>query len=356
MDVIYLKLTIDGIETNKPAVWWDKESNTVKMIDQTKIPFEIKVVTCTNYRETVLAIKNMIIRGAPSIGAAGAYGLTQAIFEFFNKKDYEKQVNIAYQELLNSRPTAVDLKNGLDKVISSLSKTSEEILKVAEDFALQIKEEGFKIGNIGKNLIKNGMNILTHCHTGALALVDHGSAIAPIKQAWRDGVRFHVFVDETRPRIQGKITSWELGSEKIDHTVICDSVSGSLMAQGRINLIILGADRVAMNGDIANKIGTYNLAVLANFHKIPFYTAFPVSTFDRETKTGKEIVIEERESDELRYVWGFNSQESRYQRVSLYLDETNFYNPAFDITPNELITGYITSKGILSAVELEKKL
>ncbi|WP_455463891.1 S-methyl-5-thioribose-1-phosphate isomerase [Candidatus Hodarchaeum mangrovi] len=351
-----MKLKIDGIETDKPAVWWDVDSNTVKMIDQTKIPFEIKIVTCTNYHETVLAIKNMIIRGAPSIGAAGAYGLTQAVFEFSDRKDFQKQILIAYQELLNSRPTAVDLKNGLEKIISSLSKTPEEILKVAEDFAFQIKEEGLKIGIIGKDLIKNGMNILTHCHTGALALVDHGSAIAPLKQAWREGMRFHVFVDETRPRIQGKITSWELGSEKINHTVICDSVAGFLMSQGRIDLIILGADRVAMNGDIANKIGTYNLAILASYHKIPFYTAFPISTFDRQTKTGKEIVIEERENAEIKYVWGFNSQESRYQHVSLYLNETNFYNPAFDITPNELITGYITSKGILAASELEKKL
>ena len=356
MDAKYLKLIIDGIETDKPAVWWDKETNTLKMIDQTKIPFKIEIVTCFNYHETILAIKNMVVRGAPSIGATGAYGLTQAIFEFYGAKNFHIKVQNAYRELLNSRPTAVDLKNGLDIIISFLSKTPEEILKIAEEFASQIKEEGFKIGVIGRDLIKNGMNVLTHCHTGALALVDHGSAIAPLKQAWKDGVRFHVFVDETRPRIQGKITSWELGSEGINHTVICDSVSASLMAQGRIDLIILGADRVAMNGDIANKIGTYNLAVLASYHKIPFYTAFPLSTFDRQTKTGKEIVIEERQHEELQYVWGFNIKESRFQSVSLYLDQTNFYNPAFDITPNELITGYITSKGILIASELQKKL
>ena len=225
-------------------------------------------------------------------------------------------------------------------------------MRVAEKFSSNIAEQGRKIGEIGKSLIKDGMNILTHCHTGALALVDYGSAIAPLIQAWDAGIRFHTYVDETRPRIQGRLTSWELGQYGVEHTVICDSASGYLMSKGKVDLVILGADRVARNGDIANKIGTYNLAVLAKFHSIPFYSAFPFSTLDVESLTGADIQIEERDHHEISEVTGYQQTETNNASISVYPQNTRFSNPAFDVTPSNLITGYVTPRGILSKDEL----
>ncbi|MHA1226005.1 MAG: S-methyl-5-thioribose-1-phosphate isomerase [Candidatus Hodarchaeales archaeon] len=351
-----MKLLIDGKWVDRPAVWWDDKTDEVHMIDQRKIPFKTEVVTLSSFRETANAINKMIIRGAPSIGAAAAYGLTQAVFEFYNQDDFADKMSEAYKTLLASRPTAVDLKNGLDKIVSLKPIDPDLALKTAKNFSSSIAEEGFLIGKFGKKLISDGINVLTHCHTGALALVDNGSALAPLIQAWNDGVRFHVYVDETRPRVQGRITSWELQLAGVNNTVICDNVSGSLMAQGKIDLIILGADRVTRNGDIANKIGTYNLAVLAKYHKIPFYSAFPTSTFDMNTNKGSEIVIEERNPEEVMTIRGFSREQEKPQSVNLYFEGTKFYNPAFDVTPSNLITGYITPKGILNASELEKKL
>lgn len=352
-----LKLNIDGKQVEKPAVWWDNNDNTLKMIDQTKIPFLVEIYTCKSFRKTAQAIREMKIRGAPSIGAAAGYGFAQAVREFWDVKEFEKKIQEAYNILLSARPTAVDLKNGLDFVKNTQPLSPEKALKKAQVFANRIAEEGKKIGQIGKQLIKSGMNILTHCHTGALALVDHGSAISPLIQAWNDDKkRFHVFVDETRPRFQGRITSWELTQYGINHTVICDSMSGFLMSQNNIDLIIVGADRVTQNGDIANKIGTYNLAVLARYHDIPFYTAFPTSTFDRSISTGGDIVIEERDSLEIMEISGYSSELNSTHTISLYSDNVIFFNPAFDVTPSSLISGYITPQGILSASELSEKL
>ncbi|MFX0088045.1 MAG: S-methyl-5-thioribose-1-phosphate isomerase [Candidatus Hodarchaeota archaeon] len=349
-----MKLNINGETIDRPAIWW--ENNSVMMIDQTKIPFKVEIYRSSNYRETIDAIKEMIIRGAPSIGAAGAYGITQAVHEFWQEKNFVELLDEAYFSLLSSRPTAVDLKNGLDFVRNSPNLNPKFALERANYFANKIADEGLKIGLVGKELIKEGMNILTHCHTGALALVDHGSALSPLIQAWEAGVRFHVYVDETRPRLQGRITSWELNQNAIKHTVICDSTSGFLMARGEIDLIILGADRVTRNGDIANKIGTYNLAVLAQYHDIPFYTAFPNSTFDPSTLSGKEIQIEERNSVEIRKISGYLEKFNINDELSLYLDNTKFKNPAFDVTPAHLITGYITPYGIYSAAQLVEML
>ncbi len=351
-----MKLRIDGKLTDKPAVWWDSTDNVVRMIDQTRIPFQLQVHNCPTYRETVNAIKEMIIRGAPSIGAAAAYGLAQAVHEFWNTEEFEDHIKIAYSELLAARPTAVDLKNGLDFIRTVVPLNPKNALNQAQLFADRIAEEGRRMGQIGKELISTNINILTHCHTGALALVDHGSAISPIVQAWKDGKRFHVYVDETRPRFQGRMTAWELSQYGIDHTVICDSASGFFISQGKVDLIILGADRVAKNGDIANKIGTYNLAVLANHHNIPFYTAFPTSTFDPSTLTGRDITIEQRDNIEVKQALGYSNTLNRTHIVSLYPDEIKFSNPAFDITPSKLITGYITSHGILSKSQLEETL
>ncbi|MHA1974200.1 MAG: S-methyl-5-thioribose-1-phosphate isomerase [Candidatus Hodarchaeales archaeon] len=352
-----MRLLIDGKWVDKPAVWWNDDTNDVQMIDQRKIPFKTEIVTMETFRETSKAIEKMVIRGAPSIGAAAAYGITQAVFEFHNKANFHDNLKEAYNTLLASRPTAVDLKHGLNKIIHLKPLSPDVALKAAKKFADSIAYEGFLIGKFGKKLISQGTNVLTHCHTGALALVDHGSALAPLIQAWNnDGVRFHVYVDETRPRIQGRITSWELQLAGINNTVICDNVSGSLMAQGKIDMIILGADRVTKNGDIANKIGTYNLAVLAKHHNIPFYTAFPSSTFDVNTESGDKIVIEERSSSEVMTLQGLTIDQGTIETINLYSQNTKFFNPAFDVTPSSLITGYITPKGILKASELEKKL
>ena len=347
-----MKLTINGEVTDLPAIWWNSDQKKIQLIDQTRLPFKIDIHTCLTYKETADAIKTMKIRGAPSIGAAAAYGLAQAILEFSGKDTFVSDVEEAYYYLLSSRPTAVDLKNGLELIKKEMFRTPDEVMRVAEGFSSSIAEQGRKIGAVGKSLIKNGMNILTHCHTGALALVDHGSAIAPLIHAWNDGIRFHTYVDETRPRIQGRLTSWELGQYGVQHTVICDSASGHLMSKGKIDIIILGADRVARNGDIANKIGTYNLAVLAKFHNIPFYSAFPFSTLDMESLTGADIQIEERNHCEISEVAGYQQTENNEAKVSIYPQNTRFFNPAFDVTTSNLITGYITPKGILSREEL----
>jgi S-methyl-5-thioribose-1-phosphate isomerase len=356
-EVKKLRLDIDGNQVDRPAVWWDEENKILCMIDQTKIPFDVKVHICDTFLDTAQAIKNMIIRGAPSIGAAAAFGLAQAVSEFWNNENFNHNIRSAYEILLSTRPTAVDLKHGLEYIIKTVPLTPENALNQAKRFSKDIAEEGKKIGEIGQNLIKSDMNLLTHCHTGALALVDNGSALAPIIQAWIvNKKRFHVYVDETRPRIQGRITSWELDQYGIDHTVICDSVSGSLMSQRKVDLIIVGADRVAQNGDIANKIGTYNLAVIAHYHNIPFYTAFPRSTFDPTIKTGEDILIEERNQLEVKEIKGYSREYQRQLSISPYSDKTKFFNPSFDVTPHSLIKGYITPEGILEAFELAKKL
>ncbi|MFX0015439.1 MAG: S-methyl-5-thioribose-1-phosphate isomerase [Promethearchaeota archaeon] len=351
-----MKLRIDGKIKDTPAVWWNSTENIVQMIDQTKIPFQVEIYNCPTYRETVKAIKGMIIRGAPSIGAAAAYGLAQAVFEFSDNSFFEDYVTNAYNELLAARPTAIDLKNGLEFVKKAYPLTPKAALNRAQSFANRIADEGRRIGQVGKALIKPGMNILTHCHTGALALVDNGSALAPIIQAWDEGKRFHVYVDETRPRFQGRLTAWELNQYGIDHTVICDSASGFFISRGKVDLIILGADRVTKNGDIANKIGTYSLAVLANYHDVPFYTAFPTSTYDPSTNVGEEITIELRDPIELKQALGYSETLNRNHTVSLYSNEIKFTNPAFDITPSNLIRGYITPHGILNQFQLESAL
>lgn len=350
-----MKLNINGVVNDLPAVWWDSEQRNVKLIDQTELPFKTKIHICNSFRETADAIKTMKIRGAPSIGAAAAYGLAQAIDEFWDSNNYLRKVQNAYDQLLTARPTAVDLKNGLEWVKGDWTATPNDAIKLAQSFANDLAEQGKKIGEIGKILIKEGMNVLTHCHTGALAVVDYGTALAPLIRAWEDGIRFHVFVDETRPRMQGRLTSWELSQYGIDHTVVCDSTSGYLMSIGKVDLIILGADRVTRNGDIANKIGTYNLAVLAKYHNIPFFTAFPNSTFDPTTSSGSEIKIEERDLQEIYEVKGYSKERQKLDLISIYSQKVNFANPAFDITPASLIHRYITPFGILTQEELINK-
>ncbi|MHA2052657.1 MAG: S-methyl-5-thioribose-1-phosphate isomerase [Candidatus Hodarchaeales archaeon] len=349
-----MKLVINGEITDLPSVWWDSEDKTVKMIDQTILPHQTKIHVCKTYKDTADAIKQMKIRGAPSIGAAAAYGLVQAVNTYYGRSEYLERMEKAYQILFSSRPTAIDLKNGLEFVKAVQDESPEVVLETAKKFADNLAGQGKKIGEIGKTLIKKGMNIITHCHTGALAVVDWGTAIAPLIFAWKDGIKFHVYVDETRPRMQGRLTSWELTQYNIPNTVICDSASAYLMSKNKIDMVILGADRVTRNGDVVNKIGTYNLAVQAKFHEVPFYTAFPTSTFDYETEGMNNIPVEERNSLEISQITGYSDITNEKTNVKVYSSNTKFFNPAFDITPAKLISGYITHYGILSSDNLSQ--
>ena len=307
------------------ALWMEK--GVVKAIDQRLLPGNLKIVTIRTVAEMADAISDMTIRGAPSIGAAGAYGMALA---WLRKENLTK----ASITLVKTRPTAHDLSYGVNMM---LSKCDEDLVEVAEAYADDIVEMCRKIGENGSKLIKDGYRILTHCNAGALATVDFGTALAPMRVAHRQGKSIFVYVDETRPRLQGaKLTAWELGNEGIDYAIISDNAAGHFM-KSSVDLVIVGADRIAKNGDFANKIGTYSKAVLAKENWVPFYVAAPISTFDPKIKTGKEIVIEERSEDE-----GLQVGNCR-----IAPKDSRALNPAFDVTPARYVKGFITEKGIL---------
>jgi S-methyl-5-thioribose-1-phosphate isomerase len=332
MGSIGMLVKTDKGKSDIRALWMEK--GVVKAIDQRLLPGQLKIVTIRTVADMADAISNMTIRGAPSIGAAGAYGIALA---WLKKEDILK-ASIA---LIKTRPTAHDLSYGVNHM---LSKCDEDMVEVAEAYADDIVEMCRKIGENGAKLIKDGYRILTHCNAGALATVDFGTALAPMRVAHRQGKSIFVYVDETRPRLQGaKLTAWELGNEGIDHAIISDNAAGHFM-KSSVDLVIVGADRIARNGDFANKIGTYSIAVLAKENWVPFYVAAPVSTFDHKIKTGKEIVIEERSQDEVLQMGGSRTA----PRSSRAL------NPAFDVTTARYVKGYITEKGILRPGEFSE--
>jgi methylthioribose-1-phosphate isomerase len=313
------------------ALWMEK--GAVKAIDQRLLPAQLKIVTIRTVAEMAHAISDMTIRGAPSIGAAGAYGMALA---WLRKEDLTK----ASVTLVKTRPTAHDLSYAVNLM---LSKCDEDLVEAAESYADDIVEMCRAIGENGAKLIKDGHRILTHCNAGALATVDFGTALAPMRVAHRQGKSIFVYVDETRPRLQGaKLTAWELGNEGIDHAIISDNAAGHFM-KSSVDLVIVGADRIARNGDFANKIGTYSKAVLAKENWVPFYVAAPISTFDPRIKTGKEIVIEERSEDEVLQIGGCRIAPKGSRAL----------NPAFDVTPARYVKGFITEKGILRPGEFE---
>ncbi len=307
------------------ALWW--EENSIKFIDQRKLPYEFEIFTARTVDEVAFAIKNMVVRGAPAIGASAAYGMVLA------ENQIEKSANI----LRETRPTANDLFYAIDYMIDKI-KNGEKAIHAANKYVEDIINRCKKIGENGEKLIKDGMKILTHCNAGALATVDYGTALAPFRIALRNGKRFFIFADETRPRLQGLLTAWELKQEGIKHVVIADNAAGYFMKTGEIDMVITGADRIAKNGDFANKIGTYEKAVLASENNIPFYVAAPISTFDRTIVDGSQIVIEERMRNELSEVNG----------KTIMPEWINVRNPAFDVTSSDFVTGYITENGILS--------
>ena len=339
------------------TIWF--ENNLVKIIDQTKLPHQFIIKDLKTVQDAINAIKTMEVRGAPLIGAAAAYGLVLSIIEkndsFFLKKSSE--------ELIASRPTAINLKWAVDRMIKKLNGINkEDILKIALSEAKLITEEDEKFcKNIGLNGLKiiediankkkDTVNILTHCNAGWLATIDWGTATSPIYHAHQKGIKVHVWVDETRPRNQGaNLTSYELNEEGISNTVITDNAGGILMQRGQVDMCIVGTDRTLSNGDVCNKIGTYLKALSAKDNNVPFYVALPSSTIDWSIKDHKQIPIEERNSEELSHVEGID-ENNEIKKIRIYPQKSKSLNLAFDVTPAKLVTGLITEKGICEASE-----
>jgi S-methyl-5-thioribose-1-phosphate isomerase len=333
------------------SVWI--QDGAVHLINQNKLPFEFEVLTFNKVEAVATAIQNMSVRGAPAIGAAGAFGMALAAISA-EDENFRNQLRRDRDILLAARPTAIDLNNGVRYVHEQAVKWIPDLVharavafQAASDFALSSVEDCKMIGEIGQELIENGMKVLTHCNAGALATVDWGTALSVLRMAHRKGKEFFVYVDETRPKLQGsRLTAFELKQEGIQHAIIVDSAAGYLMQKGEIDLIIVGADRVCLNGDFANKIGTYGLAVLAKEHKIPFYVAAPQSTFDQACMNGDEIPIEQRSAQEITH----------YNDILIASPDSDALNPAFDVTPAELVTAFITPKGIFKPKEAAHKI
>lgn len=317
------------------------------LLDQTALPVEKRIITCSTCNDTAHAIKKMIVRGAPAIGVAAAYGLVLAANEYkgSERKELDEILNNAKSCLASTRPTAVNLFWALQRMArlweESPDLSIEELRRLLDNEANIIYrndlESNQKIGLFGCDLIPHNACILTHCNAGVLATAGFGTALGIIRAAHEQGKNIHVFADETRPLLQGaRLTVWELLEDNIPVTLITDSTAGYLMQQEKIDLVIVGADRIAANGDTANKIGTYSVAVLAREHNIPFYVAAPFSTIDSIVGSGQDIKIEERDHDEIR----------RWGNIQLAPENVQVYNPAFDITPARFISAIITDRGI----------
>ncbi|NPA36341.1 MAG: S-methyl-5-thioribose-1-phosphate isomerase [Chlorobi bacterium] len=330
------------------TVWYSSEDNLVYMIDQVKLPFKFEIISFKNYVETAEAIRTMIVRGAGAIGAAAGFAMAQA---FVENRD-EDFVNKAKEYISSTRPTAVNLFYAVEKVYAAGMVSTLEAVNAAVEVAEEDEENCRRIGEYGNSLIGENYRILTHCNAGWLAFVDYGTALAPVYVANENGKNPFVFVDETRPRGQGaRLTAWELNQSSINHRVIADNAAAFYMSGGRIDMVIVGADRIAANGDVANKIGTLEKAIAANYYGIPFYVAAPSSTFDRNCTSGKEIIIEERDERELLYHTG-PDRTGQMVEIQLASPGSHGLNPAFDVTPAELITGIITEKGIFKPNQL----
>jgi S-methyl-5-thioribose-1-phosphate isomerase len=328
------------------TIYYDE--GKVHMIQQNALPFEFIWFTSQSYKDTCMAIKTMIIRGAGAVGAAAGYAMAQAAYEAPDS-EYKNFLINARRDIEATRPTARNLFYATEKVYNEALRGRAQAIAEAKRLADENAEEGRRIGAYGNELIKNGMRIETHCNAGWLAFVDYGSALAPVYHAWDMGKNLFVYVDETRPRSQGgRLTAWELYNHGVPHTIIPDNAGAALMAQDKIDMIIVGADRIAANGDVANKIGTLEKAIAAKYFNIPFYIAAPCSTIDMQTKTGHDIVIEQRDADEVMKQYG---QDEHGNKHSIYVNhpESDCMNPAFDVTPAKLITGIITDKGIAEA-------
>jgi S-methyl-5-thioribose-1-phosphate isomerase len=359
-----MNVTVRGRTRHFRTVAFNAERNLVELIEQRLLPHKFKIILTADYRATAQAIRDMVVRGAGAIGATAAYGLAQGARSFrgADLKKFARHVEAVYQTLKNARPTAVDPVNAMDGVRrmmaggESVAERQALALAAAEEFAHHDVRHCEAIGRHGAKLIRSGMNMLTHCNAGWLAFVDIGSATAPMYAAQAVGKKFHVFCDETRPRSQGAtLTAWELAQQKISHQIIADNAAGHLMQRGRIDLVIVGSDRtLGRTGEVANKIGTFTKAVLAKRHGIPFYVAIPLSTIDWNLKSGFDIPIEERNGSEVLGAWGVNGR-GRREYVRVANPGSGAFNPGFDVTPAELITGIITPAGIFAPGEFWRR-
>jgi S-methyl-5-thioribose-1-phosphate isomerase len=332
------------------SVWMD--DGVVKLVDQRLLPHAFEIATCATYRDTIQAIKTMAVRGAGAIGVAAGYAMAQAAREA-PETAFPSFIEQAAEAIREARPTAHDLFYAVDRVrqaalsVSTLALAREAAVNTATQLAQENARAGEMIGRVGAGVLRSGMRVLTHCNTGWLAFADWGSALAPIYQAHRSGTQLFVYVTETRPRSQGaKLTAWELSHEGVPHVVIADTAAGSFFQRGHVDCVIVGADRIAANGDVANKIGTYTLAVLAKQHGVPFYVAAPRSTFDLSTPDGSAIPIEERSEEEVLFVSGVTTA-GQVEQVRVAPEGTQAKNPAFDITPAAFVKQLITEAGLL---------
>lgn len=329
------------------TVEWQEDR--VKMVEQRKIPHSLEIVDITTCEQMYYAIKDMIVRGAPAIGISGAHGVSLAAMELKNlsKVEFLSELKERCEYLKSSRPTAVNLAWAVDRQLEIAKDSSGEVAEIIEELiqnGIKLENEDIeinkKIGDFGAQVVPEGATILTHCNAGALATVGYGTALGVVRSAFAKDNTVQVFADETRPRQQGaRITTFELVRDGIPTTLITDGMSGYFMNKGMVDIVVVGADRIAANGDAANKIGTYNLAIVAKEHNVPFYVAAPLSTIDTSLISGNEIPIEERSHDEVTHING--------ERICT--EGVNVINPGFDVTPAKYIAGIITEKGILKA-------
>jgi len=343
--------------TEYRTIWFDETNQLVKIIDQTKLPHHFIIKELNTVKDAINAIKTMEVRGAPLIGGTAAYGIFLAIKENKDLKFIQK----SSEELIQSRPTAINLKWAVDRMLNKLAGVNgDEVLNIALKEANDICDEDEKFcENIGLNGLKiieeiykktkKAVNILTHCNAGWLATINWGTATSPIYHAHKKGIPIHVWVDETRPRNQGaNLTSYELNEEGISNTIIADNTGGILMQRGDVDMCIVGTDRTLSTGDVCNKIGTYLKALAAHDNKVPFYVALPSSTIDWDIKNPKDIPIEERNSEELSHIEGID-EDNKLKKILIYPKKSKALNLAFDVTPAKYVTGLITEKGICEA-------
>ena len=339
------------------TIWF--KNNVVKIIDQTKLPHQFIIKDLKTVKDAINAIKKMEVRGAPLIGATAAYGIVLSIIE----KNDQTFLHKSARDLIDTRPTAINLKWAVDRMIKKLTGVnSDKILEIAIKEAKEICDEDIKfcesIGLNGLKIIeeiynkkKDTVNILTHCNAGWLATINWGTATSPIYHAHKKGIPVHVWADETRPRNQGaNLTSYELNEEGIKNTIIADNTGGILMQRGQVDMCIVGTDRTLSNGDVCNKVGTYLKALAAKDNNVPFYVALPSSTIDWKIKNSKDIPIEERSAEELSKIDGVD-KDGKIKKVQIYPNKSKALNLAFDVTPAKYITGLITEKGICEASE-----
>ncbi len=332
------------------TIEWDSAAERLKLIDQRDLPSRLTYIHLSTYQETAEAIRNMTVRGAPAIGITAAYGMALAgkSSKSNSVEELRKELELAARFLNSSRPTAVNLTWALQRILNLAKKEylstdafKDALLNEATLMAEEDVATNKKMSEFGASLINDGDTIIHHCNTGALAAVDWGTALGAIRMAFEQGKRIHVLVDETRPRLQGaRLTAWELSQYKIPYDIICDSAAGYFLQKGQANKVFFGGDRVARNGDVANKIGSYMLALSAFDHQVPVYCVVPTSTIDLSLTKGDDIPIEERNQEEVLGI--------QFQGQKVTPDGSSARNPAFDITPNSLLTAIVTEKGIIN--------